>query len=172
MNQYRQFQASDIKGLLQTLRWANFFLALVIIFLTLLGAFNSALSLSVNLTLLYSFGFLFAAILALYELHMKKLGARIRRNFGFLYTYIGRSLYIFLYILFQSLIYSVATILFSPQAFLLQIVGIVAMADAFINVFVILVHPAFRKGELKLTDDPSVGYSAGDNVLDSFQCNS
>ena len=41
------------------------------------------------------------------------------------------------------------------------------MCDSFINLFVILVHPAFRKGELKLTDDPSSGYTAGDSVCDN-----
>ena len=94
--QYKQFKASDIKGLLQFLRWVNFFLALIIIFLTSFSAISSVLTLSVNLVLLYSFCLLFAGILGLYELHMKKLNERIRRNFGFLFTYIGRSVYIFL----------------------------------------------------------------------------
>lgn len=71
----------------------------------------------------------------------------------------------------HSIDHSVSTILFSPQSFLLQVLGIVLMIDAFVNVFVILVHPAFRKGELKLTDDPSLGYSAGDSEIKNIMVN-
>lgn len=162
--QYQQFKASDIKGLLQFLRWTNFIFSLVIVFFAFFGAINSTLNLSLNLALLYSFCFLFAGILGLYELHMKKLNERFRKNFGFLFTYIGRSAFIFLYRCLFLFICSISTILFSPQTFFYNILGIATLCDSVMNLFVILVHPAFRRGELKLTDDPSVGYSSGDSV--------
>lgn len=95
---------------------------------------------------------------------MKKLNERFRKNFGFLFTYIGRSAFIFLYRCLFLFICSISTILFSPQTFFYNILGIATLCDSVMNLFVILVHPAFRRGELKLTDDPSVGYSSGDSV--------
>ena len=32
------------------------------------------------------------------------------------------------------------------------------------NVVVTVLHPSFRRGDISLLDDPSGGYTAGDNV--------
>ena len=99
-NTYRQFTQSDIKGLLNFLRWMNFFITLAVFLI--LSLFSTVLSFNLNKLLLTSYCLLFNGILCLYELHMKKLGDRFRRNFGFLFTYIGRSIFIFLFALLLS----------------------------------------------------------------------
>lgn len=38
------------------------------------------------------------------------------------------------------------------------------MCISIMNLFVIVVHPAFRRRELSLLDDPSVTYTAGESV--------
>ena len=101
-NTYRQFTQSDIKGLLNFLRWMNFFITLAVAVFLILSLFSTILSFNLNKLLLTSYCLLFNGILCLYELHMKKLGDRFRRNFGFLFTYIGRSIFIFLFALLLS----------------------------------------------------------------------
>ena len=59
--------------------------------------FSRVLSLDVSGAIISGFCIIFTGILSLYELHMKKLNKTIRRNFGFLFTYIGRAAYVFLY---------------------------------------------------------------------------
>lgn len=33
------------------------------------------------------------------------------------------------------------------------------------NVFIVVLHPAFKKEGRKITDDPTIAYSAGESVL-------
>lgn len=73
-NTYRQFTQSDIKGLLNFLRWMNFFITLAVAVFLILSLFSTILSFNLNKLLLTSYCLLFNGILCLYELHMKKLG--------------------------------------------------------------------------------------------------
>lgn len=84
----------SITRALSQLRWINFFLALVVIALKIIGFLGGF---SIYTIILNSFCILFCGILALYELQMKKLGKKFRVYYGFLYTYIGRACYVILY---------------------------------------------------------------------------
>ena len=93
---------------------------------------------------------------------MKKLGDRLRRNYGFLFTYIGRSVFIFLFVLIFLLICSVGTIMMALEGFY-SILALVVFGVALLNVIVTVLHPSFRRGDISLLDDPSGSYTAGDN---------
>lgn len=82
----------SITRALAQLRWINFFLAIGIIVLKIIGL----LSLNLYTLILNSFCILFSGILALYELQMKKLVKKFRVYYGFLYTYIGRACFVVL----------------------------------------------------------------------------
>ena len=161
-NTYRQFTQSDIKGMLNFLRWMNFFTTLTVAVFLVLSLFSTIMSFNLNKLLLTSYCLLFNSILCLYELHMKKLGDRLRRNYGFLFTYIGRSVFIFLFVLIFLLICSVGTIMMALEGFY-SILALVVFGVALLNVIVTVLHPSFRKGDISLLDDPSGSYTAGDN---------
>lgn len=59
---------------------------------------------------------------------------------------------------------SLSTLLFSITSPIQKLIGIGVFCVSIINVFVIVVHPAFRRKELTLFDDPSVTYSSGESV--------
>ena len=60
--------------------------------------FSRVFSFDVSGAIISGFCTIFTGILSLYELHMKRLNNKIRRNFGFLFTYIGRAAFVFLYL--------------------------------------------------------------------------
>ena len=57
-----------------------------------------------------------------------------------------------------------STLLFSIPTFVQKIFGLVVLGISIMNLFVIVVHPAFRRREISLLDDPSVTYTAGESV--------
>ena len=69
-------------------------LGVIIIVFNIFGILGNLLNPGV--ILMNAFSIVFAGILCLYEMQMKKLGQKLRRLYGFLYTYIGRSLYLVL----------------------------------------------------------------------------
>ena len=73
----------DIGRALSQLRWINMLLGVIIIVFNIFGILGNLLNPGVIL-------------MCLYEMQMKKLGQKLRRLYGFLYTYIGRSLYLVL----------------------------------------------------------------------------
>lgn len=83
----------SISRALSQLRWINFFLALIIILLKIIGFLGQ---LKIYNMILNTFCILFSGILAFYELQLKKLGKKFRVYYGFLYTYIGRACYVVL----------------------------------------------------------------------------
>ena len=91
----------------------NFFAGLVVTVFSLFIFFSRLLQLQVNDTIISGYCFIFAGILTLYELHLKKLNRRFRLEYGFLFTYIGRACYVFLY-LFSSCMTLVLLRFFCP----------------------------------------------------------
>ena len=65
--------------------------------------------------------------------------------------------------------HSLSTLLFSITSPIQKLIGIGVFCVSIINVFVIVVHPAFRRKELTLFDDPSVTYSSGESVCPFLQ---
>lgn len=88
----------DINRALSQIRWVNFFIALACLILKVIGLLSLLTSFNVFRLLVGGFSILFLGILLLYELQMKKLGKKLRVHYGFLYTYIGRAVYVMLYV--------------------------------------------------------------------------
>ena len=82
----------DVDRALKQLRFINMILGLAVIVAEIFGIFNTILD------VLNAFCVIFCFILCLYEAQFKKLSKKLRRLYGFLYTYIGRALYIFLFV--------------------------------------------------------------------------
>ena len=162
-NKYEQFTKADIKGLLTFLRWMNFFISLAIAVFLFLSLLSTNVTFNLNKLLLTCYCLLFNGILCLYELHMKKLGERFRRNFGFLFTYIGRSIFVFLLSWLGLLMHSIGTIMMALGS-MYSLLAIVVFGVAALNVIVTVLHPSFRRGDISLLDDPSVSYTSGDSV--------
>ncbi|CBK23692.2 uncharacterized protein [Blastocystis hominis] len=155
---YEEFKNSNIKSLLNSVRWSNFMASTVTFIFLIFNFINKIFSLDVSGAIISGFCVIFTGILSLYELHMKRLNRTIRRNFGFLFTYIGRAIFVFF----------IATILLSLWNLITIIMAIVFFVLAFNNIIVIVFHPAFSTKEIKLYDDPTMIYSSGDNEIKSY----
>lgn len=90
----------DVDRALKQLRFINMILGLAVIVAEIFGIFNTILDVFRNpgAVILNAFCVIFCFILCLYEAQFKKLSKKLRRLYGFLYTYIGRALYIFLFV--------------------------------------------------------------------------
>lgn len=141
----------------------NFFISLAIAVFLFLSLLSTIVTFNLNKLLLTCYCLLFNGILCLYELHMKKLGERFRRNFGFLFTYIGRSIFVFLLSWLGLLMHSIGTIMMALGS-MYSLLAIVVFGVAALNVIVTVLHPSFRRGDISLLDDPSVSYTSGDSV--------
>ena len=95
--QVNTFKTMDVGRALSQLRWLNFALGLIVIVFEVLSVISVIASFDLAAIILNAFCIIFCGILCLYELQMKRLGRKFRKLYGFLYTYIGRALYIFLY---------------------------------------------------------------------------
>ena len=98
--QVNTFKKMDVGRALSQLRWLNFALGLIVIVFEVLSVISVIASFDLAAIILNAFCIIFCGILCLYELQMKRLGRKFRKLYGFLYTYIGRALYIFLYSVF------------------------------------------------------------------------
>lgn len=89
----------NVDRALKQLRFINMILGLVVIVVEIFGIFSTIASIFTNpgAIILNGFCVLFCFILCLYEAQFKKLSKKLRKLYGFLYTYIGRALYIFLF---------------------------------------------------------------------------
>ncbi|KAK8793847.1 hypothetical protein WA171_002977, partial [Blastocystis sp. BT1] len=158
---YSEFKTSDIRHLLSFLRWTNLLTSFVVCTFTILTSISYLLNFNISTFLLSAYCCLFSGILFLFELHTKRINNRFKAEYGFLFTYIGRSVFI----LFLS------TLLFSIPTFVQKIFGLVVLGISVMNLFVIVVHPAFRRHEISLLDDPSITYTAGESELKNIVVN-
>ena len=97
-DKYSTFTNTSIHYVLSFLRWTNLFTALIVCGIAFFSIISYVLALDVRSVLLTGYCILFSALLFLFELHAKKINRKLRINFGFMFTYIGRSIFIFLYV--------------------------------------------------------------------------
>jgi len=83
---------------------------------------------------------------------------KFQRNFGFMYSFSGRSLFI---VFAGSMVYAM-------NNWLAWIVGSLTMLNGIFNGYIICVHPAFKTGELSAKGDPYGGYSGGEAEMLDF----
>lgn len=93
----------------------------------------------------------FGMFLCCTEFKIPNIEVRLRREFGFLYSFVGRTLFI----LFAG------TMCLSLAVTLGYILGIATIANALFNAYVVKTHPSFKSGELKRSGDPAASYTSG-----------
>lgn len=89
------------------------------------------------------------------ELNISNLQPRLRRNFGFLFTYKGRCLFV----LFA------ATMTMALANWIGYLVGSVTAANSLFNMYALCVHPVFKKGGRLHDADAQAGYDPGEKAV-------
>ena len=178
-NPLNSVKSMDINRALSQIRWVNLFIALACLVLKVIGLLSLLTSFNIFRLLVGGFSILFLGILLLYELQMKKLSKKLRVQYGFLYTYIGRALYVMLYVLLQMVTPSVGTVCLSSGdlwgfigGIALFVIGVYELLHSFksrYNLLIFFFHPAFRQGNRKITDDPTVSYTSGESVIIKYR---
>lgn len=97
----------------------------------------------------------FGALLSCLECNVGSCAPRFKANFGFMFSFLGRTLFILF----------CATLLYSLNYIAGWIVGTFTALSGLFNGYVICIHPAFRSGDLSMTGDPYGGYTGGDKEM-------
>ncbi|RLN10567.1 hypothetical protein BBJ28_00019593, partial [Nothophytophthora sp. Chile5] len=133
-------------------RYANVVLAVLQALAGFLGLFNLVvLDITVedtDMSLLWGLSSLFALLLLAFECRFKHMEPWIRQQFGFLFTYRGRTAFIF----------CVGFMDFGMEGSLPFAVGALMCANAALSLLIMLFHPQFREGTLAATMDPTATY--------------
>lgn len=121
------------------------------------------------------------------ECHIGFIDKGIRKFFGFLYSFLGRTCFILLYVagwrreallgggggLASHMImrrcrihcaHSAASINFAMDSWVGYIVGIATLVNALFNFYVIKFHPGFKAAGMSAQSDPYSTYTGGDDV--------
>lgn len=86
------------------------------------------------------------------------MAPKLRRNFGFMFSFYGRTFFILF----------CATMLFALNVWLGWLMGVITALNGIFNGYVICVHPAFKSGELNARSDPYGGYTGGEDEMLSY----
>jgi len=151
----------DTKTVISYLRYANLCNAMCIITAGIVTVATLG-SGSLNLTSMFIglYISIFGCMLFCFECRLARMEVDVRRNFGFLYSYTGRTLFI----VFIATICFGATGGSGDSSGVLGILcGTITFINAFFNCFVIYRHPAFtREGGIDRTADPGAMYTSGE----------
>ena len=94
---------------------------------------------------------LFGGLLLLFECRLKTFEKSVRKYFGFMYSYRGRTLFL-----------AFVAVLCFGLSLVGIVTGVLTMCGALFNGFVIFRHPEFKSGRYSYMDDPTKGYTHGD----------
>ena len=97
----------------------------------------------------------FGLLLSCLECNISNLAPRLQRNFGFMFSFTGRTLFIVF----------CGSMAFAMGNTLAYVVGSLTVLNGLFNGYVICVHPAFKTGELSAKGDPYGGYSGGEKEM-------
>lgn len=151
----------DTKTVISYLRYANLCNALCIItagvvtVVTLSGGSFDLTTIFIGIYIA-----IFGCMLFCFECRLTRMEPDVRRNFGFLYSYTGRTLFI----IFIATICFGATTGGDGGSALGYVCGAITLVNAFFNCFVIYSHPAFGKGGIDRNADPGALYKSGDAI--------
>lgn len=140
------------------MRMGNFFNGVAMIVAAVLALVTGVVGLDFQVFLLSIYITLFGLLLMCTECHLGFLDKRIRKYFGFLYGYMGRTLFI----LFA------ASINFAMDQWLGYLVGIGTFLNAIFNFWVIKFHPGFKAAGFAASDDPYSTYTGGDAEMRAY----
>ncbi|KAJ0399645.1 hypothetical protein ATCC90586_001900 [Pythium insidiosum] len=144
-NRVRRWDAST---LIRYLRYINVLLAILQALAGFLGLFD-LVTLDITSFLISVYAIIFALLLLAFECRFSSMEPKIREQFGFLFTYRGRTAFIF----------CVGFMDFGMDNTLGWLVGILMCSNAFFNMLVMMCHPEFRNGNLSGSMDPTATYT-------------
>ncbi|RLN89308.1 hypothetical protein BBJ28_00017914 [Nothophytophthora sp. Chile5] len=145
---WQKMKMMEAATLMRYLRYANVVLAVLQALAGFLGLFNLVvLDITCFLISVYAIS-LFALLLLAFECRFKHMEPWIRQQFGFLFTYRGRTAFIF----------CVGFMDFGMEGSLPFAVGALMCANAALSLLIMLFHPQFREGTLAATMDPTATY--------------
>lgn len=137
---------------LRTLRKANMLNGVAMIVFGILGFLNLFFALNITTVTINIYIMFFGLLLTCLECNFSNLAPKFRRNFGFMFSFLGRIFFIF----FSG------TMCFASDSILGYIIGAVTMVNALFNGYIVCMHPAFRRGgELSGATDPYKAYTGG-----------
>ncbi|KAF0701063.1 Aste57867_8509 [Aphanomyces stellatus] len=142
----------DTLTLLRYMRYINVVLALFQALTGFFGLFDLAM-LNITSFLIAVYVIIFALLLLAFECRFTSMEPTIRRQFGFLFTYRGRTAFIF-FVGFMN---------FGMADAMAKLAGILMCLNAVLNLVVMTCHPSFRSGALRMDMDPTSGYTAGEH---------
>lgn len=146
----------ELPKLLRYMRLGNVICSILQIIAGLIGI-TSFITLNITGTLVSIYVIMFGVLFLLFECRLSRMETAIRSNFGFLYSYKGRALFIFF----------IGFLDFGIGSALATIAGVLMCANAFINLMVMCRHPQF-KSSLGANADPTAGYTTGNQEAAQF----
>ncbi|CAI5708941.1 unnamed protein product [Peronospora destructor] len=143
----QKIQTMEAVTLMRYLRYANVVLAVLQALAGFLGLFN-LMVLDITCFFISIYAIIFALLLLAFECRFKHMEPWIRQQFGFLFTYRGRTAFIFI----------VGFMDFGMDGSLPTFVGLLMCGNAILSLLIMLFHPQFREGILDMNMDPTVTY--------------
>lgn len=137
------------------MRIGNFFNGVAMIVGAILQLFTGVVGLDFQVLLLSIYITFFGLMLMCAECHLGFLDKGIRKFFGFLYSFLGRTCFI----LFA------ASINFAMDSWVGYVVGIGTLFNALFNFYVIKFHPGFKAAGYGAAGDPYSTYTGGDEAM-------
>ncbi|KAF0720731.1 Aste57867_73 [Aphanomyces stellatus] len=150
-------QTMELPRLLRLMRVGNIGCSVFQIIAGIGGVFN-LIALNVTGALLSLYVVLFGLLFLLFECRLKSMEARIRTNFGFLFSYNGRAGFIFF----------IGFLDFGMGSAMGTIAGILMCLNALLNLFIMLKHPEFASGAVSKNADPTATYTEGQQAAKSY----
>ena len=145
-NCIQRLRETPIKRLLTYLRITNMINALLVLLVFPLGFITEALTLQISTAFFTGYSIIFALIIFIFECNCGSWQVRIRTNFGFLYSFVGRTAFLLF----------VASICLCAQTTSGYFMFAVTFLNASVNCLILATHPAFKKGgQLSPFDDPT-----------------
>lgn len=146
----KRFQEKEISGVLRTLRMFNICNGLLLFIVYPFTFLSSAATFDITSTFFAAYCVMFALLLICFECNIATFQTKLRRNFGFLFSFAGRTAFL----LFT------ATISMASGSMMGWLLGVLTVFNAVFNAAVLGTHPAFKKdGQLNWTSDPTIGYT-------------
>lgn len=143
---------------LNVMRLVNVLNGLGIVASTVLQLLGGLISIDFQTILLSAYAGIFGMLLMCAEMHFSAMDKWIRTRFGFMFSFVGRALFI----LFS------ASIMFATATWVGYLVGGLTLCNAIFNCWVIYMHPGFGKEGIGMFDDPYKGYSGGEKEMAAY----
>lgn len=148
----QSWYARDTESMLSLLRAANIVDGILITLCYPLALTFSVADLSIFSNLFFfSYCTGFGILLVLFECNTKALRARLKRNFGFMFSFLGRGFFLFF----------LASLCYISDSGLGTLIAIFTLLNACLNVFAMLTRREFKAGgQLSIWRDPTQNYQS------------